>query len=324
MRKWEYNSGFAPYIKGMIEFKHSDGFQYETEAWHLSKFDAFCMEKFPEATIVTKELSDAWCTKRENEGASFFSRRISALRQLCIYMTALGVNSYIPRVLTSGEKPILTIPTPEDMKEFFDVLDHRKTNKRIFRYIYAYRIMFRLYYCCGMRLSEVRLLRKEDTNLNNLVLSVKGSKGHKDRLIYLPENSKNVLSEYVSYTSNLFPYSPYLFPGQNPMKPANGVTIERMFRICWHETKASAKYEKEPTVHCLRHAFAVERINQWAAEGADFKVMIPYLSKYLGHATPNETFYYYHMLETAFATISEKGAATTDLIPEVIIYEEED
>ena len=322
MKKLEYNSKFAPYITGLIDFKRSDGFKYETDAWHLSKFDAYCTENFPDAAAVTKEISDGWCTKRDSEGGSFFSRRINALRQLCLYMTALGISCYIPHDFTSKEKPVLTVPTRSDMAEFFNVLDNRKSNARTYRYIYAYRVMFRLYYCCGMRLSEVRLRRKEDLDLGRLILTIRESKGHKDRLVYLPENSRGMLSGYASYISGLFPCSPFLFPAQDPMAPANGVTIERMFRECWKETAASKKYSKPPTVHCLRHAYVVERINRWAAEGLEFNAMLPYLSRYLGHSSPAETYYYYHMVESAFSTIAEKGAATASFIPEVSRYEE--
>ena len=46
-----------------------------------------------------------------------------------------------------------------------------------------------LYYCCGLRLSEGRLLKWKHMDLENGVLSIFGSKGRKDRLVYLPEDS---------------------------------------------------------------------------------------------------------------------------------------
>ena len=322
MRQFEYESRFGVYISGLIDVKHSNGFGYDVEAWHLWKFDQFCRQRYPEASVVTKEIADDWCTRRDTESGSYHSRRISVLRQLCLYMSALGISVYVPKDLTSREKPILTIPSKSEMSEFFQVLDSRKSDRRTYRFMYAYRIMFRLYYCCGMRLSEVRKLMRDDIDLNKMVITVRRSKGQKDRLVYLPEDSFDMISEYFHFISTLIPVSPFLFPGQSALSPITGAAVERMFRICWGETTASRKYDKSPTVHCLRHAFVVERINLWAAEGIEFDEMLPYLSKYLGHASPLETHYYYHLVESAFATIQKKGTSTTTVIPEVRSIEE--
>lgn len=36
----------------------------------------------------------------------------------------------------------------------------------------------------------------------------------------------------------------------------------------------------------------------------------PYLSRYLGHKSPDETYYYYHLVEKAFDTIREKDSVS--------------
>lgn len=61
-----------------------------------------------------------------------------------------------------------------------------------------------------------------------------------------------------------------------------------------------------PTVHCLRHAFVVKRMNLWMEEGVPLKEMLPFLSRYLGHQSPDETFYYYHQVAEAFRIIRDK------------------
>ena len=165
MKTYEYSSVFAPYIEGLIECKRSNGFKYNNASELLLKFDEFIIERHPEATVITKYISDEWCTRRPTEGSSHHGSRISVLRQLAIYMTSLGVDSYIPKDISSKEKPILTIPSSTDIEELFSVVDNRKTDKKSYRSIYAYRIMFRLYYCCGLRSSKAGSLRREDMDL---------------------------------------------------------------------------------------------------------------------------------------------------------------
>ena len=56
-------------------------------------------------------------------------------------------------------------------------------------------------------------------------------------------------------------------------------------------------------------------------QGIDTNTMLPYLSRYLGHKSPDETYYYYHLVEKAFDTIREKDSVSGKVIPEVIPYE---
>jgi hypothetical protein len=47
------------------------------------------------------------------------------------------------------------------------------------------------------------------------------------------------------------------------------------------------------------------------------QVMMPYLSSYLGHKGPIETYYYYHQVEDVFKTVRRKDSMSTRVIPEV-------
>ena len=49
---------------------------------------------------------------------------------------------------------------------------------------------------------------------------------------------------------------------------------------------------RRPTLHALRHAFAIERIRRWYQEGADVQALLPNLSVYLGHIRPQESYWY--------------------------------
>ena len=50
--------------------------------------------------------------------------------------------------------------------------------------------------------------------------------------------------------------------------------------------------------------------------------MMPYLSRYLGHKTAEETHYYYHLAAAATEIIREYDVQSQKVIPEVIPYEE--
>lgn len=56
-------------------------------------------------------------------------------------------------------------------------------------------------------------------------------------------------------------------------------------------------------------------------EGIPLKEMLPFLSRYLRHQSPDETFYYYHQVAEAFRIIRVKDRTGKLAIPEVNTYE---
>jgi integrase/recombinase XerD len=49
---------------------------------------------------------------------------------------------------------------------------------------------------------------------------------------------------------------------------------------------------RRPSLHSLRHSFAVERLREWYRAGLDVQTMIPHLSVYLGHVRPRDSYWY--------------------------------
>ena len=321
--KYTFDSAFAPYITGMVEQKHTDGYNYSTSEKLLKHFDTFCKEQFPEVDVITYELVSEWSAIRPTEGRNYRDHRIGAIRQLGLYMLSLGIEAYVPHNYSKVQKPALYVPTREEMTAFFQKMDALKSPQpRFQRFITECRMMYLLYYCCGMRLSEARLLKKEHVDWGKGILTIYESKGHKNRLVYLPQDGIGVLVEYLKHIETIIPDSPWIFPGIDPMQPISKNSVENRFNACWAKLPFVANANKHPTPHCLRHAFVVERLNDWMAQGVDTQQMLAYLSKYLGHTSAVETHYYYHLVQKAFAIIKEKDTVSSRVIPEVIPYED--
>jgi integrase len=318
-----FESAFAPYITGLIEQKHADGYTYTSGERLLKRLDAFCKENFSETDAITYDLAAEWSVIKPSESISYRNNRVATLRQLSLYMLSLGIDAYVPRVFSKRQKPVLYIPTREEMAAFFKEMGACvSTHPKYQRFIDECKIMFLLYYCCGMRLSEAQLLKKEYADLDNGVLTIFASKGHKDRLVYLPQDGIGVIAEYLRRIKEIVPDSPWMFPGENPSHPISHVAVENHFKKCWLKLPFATNANKHPTPHCLRHAFVVERLNDWMLRGIETQQMLAYLSKYLGHKSPSETFYYYHMVQEAFSVIKEKDKVSKRVIPEAIPYDD--
>ena len=112
--------------------------------------------------------------------------------------------------------------------------------------------------------------------------------------------------------------SEWLFPSSNYEKHILKTTIDKYFNS-FVKILQIGTYDFHPVPHSLRHTYVIHRVDSWIQEGKDVNSLIIYLSKQLGHNSLNETYYYYHTLESSFKPINEKSRK---LYPEVTMYEE--
>ena len=181
--------------------------------------------------------------------------------------------------------------------------------------------MFRLFYCCGLRLAEACYLRRRCVDLEKGTLRILQSKGDKDRLVYLSDDVRAMCRDYDAWMQAIIPDREWFFPGRRPGKPFQKTSIDKKFGEFWNRTSFSGKVDKKPTIHGLRHTFVVDKMNEWMLAGIDTDAMMPYLSRYLGHSSIQETQYYFHTIEQAFPIIRRHDAMAKSVIPEVMAYE---
>jgi len=143
----------------------------------------------------------------------------------------------------------------------------------------------------------------------------------KDRLVYVAEDLLALCRTYDGRISKRLPNRIWFFPGRKENQPFSKTGIDKKFRQFWDMTECSKNCDKPPTVHSLRHAFVVDRMNQWMLEGISLDAMMPYLSRYLGHSGTKDTMYYYHQVKSAFQIVRQKDLLSVQIIPEVIKYE---
>lgn len=322
---YQFQSCFAPYIEMFIQEKRAAGFIYESEEWKLKHFDAFCVEESVTEPLLDRELVKKWGKLRDGEALVTCSARTSIIRQFALFLAPLGIESYIPSNFYKAEKTLVHILSDAEIKAFFNEADKYIPTISItgfYRLAVEYRVIFRLIYCCGLRISEARRLRWKDVDLKQGMLCILQSKGHKDRLIYMAKDLTELLQAYENLLHNKYHYlSDWVFPARETDRCLSNGTIDHKFREFWALTPYAEVCDKAPTVHCLRHTFVVKRMNLWMKEGIPLKEMLPFLSRYLGHQSPNETFYYYHQVAEAFRIIREKDQTGKLVIPEVIPYE---
>lgn len=315
-RDYVFSSSLAPAIEGLIQEKRSSGYVYNSNADVLKELDTFCIEYGFLSDTVTKDLSDAWAVQRETEGISSRNIRVSNLRQVAKYLNSIGVDSYVPQMLQSGETKIAHVFTADERKEFFESLNKLDIKRNSKRLLEECRILFRLYYCCGLRLSEPIWLTWDDIDYDLGKITILQSKGYKDRVVWVTSDIAEMIRKYHEYIMAECPGEPFVFPGIKDGKPINEVTVRAYFKRTLAMT-SYASISNPPTIKSFRHTFVVDRLNAWMENGENIDEKLPYLSKYLGHNSIYESLYYYHQVAEAFKIIHDRDKTSNIVIPEV-------
>ena len=325
MNKIIYKSIFQKEIVDFIETKRALGFDYDSEAKALERIDTFLIENGVIDKCITKELCDKWCKKRTYETITNQASRISVMRVFCRYLNDVGISAYIPaKGLTHKRiKYDAHIYTDEELKNFFEAVNNSKSVPDSCPYRGdVMPIFFKILYTSGMRVSELRLIKLSDINLEDGYIIVRKSKNNKERLVPVHPSlivKCKELKERIHTNSNDNEYFFMILPGK-PMSLAN---VYKNFRR-YLEQAGISHTGKGPRVHDFRHTYCVNLLRKWADEGKDLIAYLPYMRTILGHEGFEETAYYLKLTTERFPYIEEcMKKSFPDLIKEVEINEHE-
>ena len=137
-------------------------------------------------------------------------------------------------------------------------------------------------YSCGLRVSELTNLKITDIDSNTMTVTIRQSKGNRDRVVVLAEKLLVLLRDYFKE------YKPkdYLFEGR-----ANGRYSERSVQQLLKQILTKLKINKQGSVHSLRHSYATHLIEQ----GTDVR----FVKDLLGHKSIKTTLIYTHLTDPA-------------------------
>jgi len=318
MNKYTYSGPFKLLIQEFIELKQAIGYKYFTQAEHLKRFDTFTLQNHPGASILTKEMVMQWCTKKSYEQQANLCARASVIRQLAIYITNLDVNAYVlpKNYFKKGRKYIPYIYTDNELKRFF-----RETDKCRYCSQCPYRhlimpILFRLLYSCGLRVSEARLLKVDDVDLESGILTIQHSKKDNSRLVPMSDGLIQKCRAYSNQVHSSSTKEDYYFPIIDNRPMSNGNIYKNFRKLLWRAGISHGGRGFGPRIHDFRHCFAVHCLKKWSVQEKDLMVYLPILRVYLGHDSFNETAYYLRLTADVFPQITLKlEAKYPDLIP---------
>lgn len=283
--KMEFHSPLGELMSTFLREKQACGYRYEVGLHSLRRLDRFLCEQGLHSIALPREMVDRWTAKRDHEQPGTQKLRITIVRQFALFVRRQGFDAQVPQ---TRQAPVVNMDlTPyvfrhEEVKKLLEAVDHLPPDRRSPR---RHRIMpevFRLLYCCGMRVGEVLRLRVADVDLDAGILTVRDAKFRKDRLLPLPKSITVRLQQYALVIGESAPEAMF-FPAPDG-GPYSTVTIYAVFRHLLRECAIAHQGRGQgPRLHELRHAFAVHNLEHWYRQGENLDAKLPLLAAYLGH-----------------------------------------
>jgi site-specific recombinase XerD len=263
--------------------------------FYLQRFIEYAKDPVPSA-ITSEDVRQyrLWLNRLENsrrtgqdEGLKKTTQNyhLIALRSFLKYLARNDVETLAPEKIElakqSAREPqfldaidlerLLDAPLKSDISEVLRARD---------------RAILELFFSTGMRVSELAKLKKDSINLTRDEFSVRG-KGDKVRVVFLSEQSRHWLKNYLEYrkddTPHLFIRHDRAADGSDETGPITSRSIERLV----HRYSIAAGIPKHVTPHTLRHSFATDLL----MNGADIRSV----QAMLGHASITTTQIYTHV-----------------------------
>jgi integrase/recombinase XerD len=284
-------------VREYLELRRGLGFKLREAGKGLFDFVTF-LERH-KASYITRALALAWAQQPSNTQPAYKARRLSFVRGFARYRSATDPRTQIPPQGLLPFQPKRARPYLYSDEEIRNLL--RAALRMPCRYEHG-KLRPWVYYCLlgllsvsGLRLGEACNLELQDVDLQAAVLTIRGTKFGKTRLVPLHASTCAVLADYIARRQRHWTgraVSSYLFVSSTGNRLDGGDIHRTFYMLSRQFGLRSPSASRGPRLHDMRHRFATNTLVQWYRSGQDPERRLPLLSAYLGHVHVADTHWY--------------------------------
>jgi len=211
--------------------------------------------------------------------ARSINRKITTLKSYYKYLLREDIVAINPMVKIISPKMAKSLPVFVEKKQVLSLLEDYSFDESFSGT--RNKLIIEMFYCTGMRLSELINLKVSNIDIESLQIKVLG-KRNKERIIPFSITLKNALSKYrEKLNKEGFIDNKYLFITEKGKR----IYEKLAYRVVNSYLNIVTTIDKK-SPHTLRHTFATHMLN----EGADLNA----IKELLGHANLSATQVYTH------------------------------
>lgn len=284
-------------VREYLNMRRSLGFKLRETGRLLLAFVQFMEEH--RSSYITTRLALAWAQQPSIVQPAEWGHRLSVVRTFARHRSATDPRTEIPPPGLLPFQPKRARPylySEEEIRSLLHAalkMPYRFERGKLRPWIYY--CLFGLLNVSGLRLGEARNLELQDVDLKAGVLTIRGAKFGKTRLVPLHASTCTVLADYLARRRRHWAgraVSSYLFVSSRGNRLDAG-DIHRTFYALSRQIGLRGPSDRHgPRLHDMRHRFATNTLVQWYRSGEDPERRLPLLSTYLGHSHVSDTFWY--------------------------------
>jgi integrase len=289
-------SGLQDQLRDYLAMRRALGFRLLEAERHLKGFCAFL--KMRGESIVTAKLALEWATAPASIRPTTWAARLSTVRQFARYLQGFEPRTEVPSSRLLPFRPRRCKPYLYSQHEIRALMAAAKAmpSRQTLR-PWTLRTLIGILAVTGMRLSEALALTREDVDLNAGVLTIRGSKFLKSRLVPLHPSAVRALAQYAQRRDECLRerwgvQAPnFLLTGRG--RKFHVAEVHKAFyKISRTIGLRAPGINRGPRLHDMRHRFATETLLRWSRSGIEVDRQMPTLSTYLGHSNIADTYWY--------------------------------
>lgn len=247
------------------------------------------------ASHITTKLALTWAQQPSKVQPTEWARRLSCVRGFARHRSATDPQTEIPPWGLLPYRPSRARPylyTIEEIERLLGVALNLAPTGGLRPWTYY--CLFGLLSVTGLRISEALDLKVEDVDLRDAVLTIRGTKFGKSRLVPLHTSTRKVLADYVSRRERFVGGRPasYLFVSKRGNRLDGGEVRRTFYALSRQIGLRGPSASHGPRLHDFRHRFATQTLLNWYRSGQDPERRLPVLSTYLGHVHVADTYWY--------------------------------
>lgn len=284
-------------VHDYLDMRRNLGFKLREAGKGLLDFVGF-MEQH-QAAYITQALALAWAQQPTQVRPACWAQRLGYIRGFACYCRASDARTEIPAPGLLPFQPQRARPYLYSDEEIAHLLaaalamPHRYARGALLPWVYY--CLFGLLSVTGLRLCEARNLMLQDVDLKAGLLTIRGSKFGKTRLVPLHPSTCKVLAEYLTKRQCHWAersVSDYLFVSSWGNR-LDGGRIHRAFYALSRQIGLRGEHDQNgPRLHDFRHRFATQTLVNWYRSDQDPERLLPILSAFLGHVHVADTQWY--------------------------------
>jgi integrase len=284
-------------VQEYVCMRRNLGFKLHEARKGLLDFTSFMEQR--RATYITQALALAWAQQPSNVQPAHWAQRLSFVRGFARYRSATDPRTQIPAQGLLPFQPKRARPYLYSDAEIRALLGaalnmpYRYESGKLRPWIYY--CLLGLLSVSGLRLGEARNLEVQDVDLKAAVLTIRGAKFGKTRLVPVHASTCKVLADYIARRKRHWaqrPVSSYMFVSSWGNRLDAG-DIHRTFYALSRQMGLRGPSDSHgPRLHDMRHRFATRTLVRWYRSNQDPERKLPLLSAFLGHVHVADTQWY--------------------------------